>query len=72
MSPSLPTPAFLYILDILCHPPCQNFPFFHNCHATPGDTACHAPQKNSERALVSFVQFTDMEVENTPPYHHYK
>ena len=35
MSPSLSTPAFLYILNIFLSPTLPKFPFFYNCHATP-------------------------------------
>ena len=35
MSLSLPTPAFLYILNIFLSPTLPKFPFFHDCHATP-------------------------------------
>ena len=50
MSPSLPTPAFLYILNTFLSPTLPKFPFFHNCHATPKGHGLPAPQ-NSERAL---------------------
>ena len=47
MSPSLPTPAFLYILDILLSPTLPKFPFFHNCHATPKGHGLPPPPKFS-------------------------
>ena len=50
MSPSLPTAAFLYILNIFLSPTLPKFPFFHNCHATPKGHGLQPPQ-NSERAL---------------------
>ena len=52
MSPSLPTPAFLYILNIYLSPTLPKFPFFHNCHATPKGHGLPPPpqKKNSERA----------------------
>ena len=53
MSPSLPTPAFLYILNILLSPTLPKFPVFHNCHATPkrhGLPTQPPKKKNSERA----------------------
>ena len=51
MSPSLPTPAFLYILSIFLSPTVSKFPFFHNRHATPkGHGLPPPPKKNSERA----------------------
>ena len=57
MSPSLPTPAFLYILNIFLSPTLQKFPFFHNCHATPKGHGLPPPQKkNSERAPKLIVQ----------------
>ena len=49
MSPSLPTPAFLYILNIFLSPALPKSPFFHNCHATPKGHGLPPPQ-NSERA----------------------
>ena len=56
MSPSLPTPAFLYILNIFLSPTLPKFPFFHNCHATPKGHGLPTPQ-NSERAPCSFLLF---------------
>ena len=51
MSTSLPTPAFLYILNILLSPTLPTFPFFHNCHATPnGHGLPPPPPPNSECA----------------------
>ena len=49
MSPSLPTPAFLYILNVFLSPTLRKFPFFHNCHATPKGHGL-PPSQNSERA----------------------
>ena len=49
MSPSLPTPAFLYILNIFLSPTLPKFLFFHNCHATPKGHGLPPPQ-NSEHA----------------------
>ena len=51
MSPSLPTPAFLYILNIFLSPTLPKFPFSHNCHATPKGHGL-PPLQNSERALI--------------------
>ena len=45
MSPSLPTPAFLYILNIFLSPTLPKFPSFHNCHATPKGHGLPPPQK---------------------------
>ena len=46
MSTSLPTPAFLYTLNILLSPTLPKFPVFRNCHATPkGHGLPPPPQK---------------------------
>ena len=55
MSPSLPTPAFLYILNIFLSPTLPKFPFFHNCHAIPKGHGLPPPQ-NSERALGVLIE----------------
>ena len=68
MSPSLPTPVFLYILNILLSPTLPKFPVFHNCHATPKGHGLPPPQ-NSERApSLGLWGSTSLRV-NKPPLH---
>ena len=75
-----PYPSFfVHFKHTFCHPPYQNFPFFHNCHATPKGHGLPPPpprQKNSERApsriqhaLLEIQIFEQNEVWNTVSFY---
>ena len=56
MWPSLPTPAFfVHFKHTFVTHPAKISCFSITVTPSPRDTACHPPQKNSERALVSGI-----------------
>ena len=61
MSPSLPTPAFLYILNIFLSPTLPKFPFFHNCHATPKRHGLPPPPPQILNVHQEYVGETELE-----------